>query len=274
MNKVKLLRDNGVIPVLVFDGGKLPSKSQQESKRDKSRRENLERAEQLLLKGKRSEARECFQKAVDITPAIAHQLIRVLRQEHVEYVVAPYEADAQMAYLCTSGLVHAVITEDSDLIAYSCPRVLFKMDHMGHGDEIVYANIGQSQELALADFIPQMVLEMCILSGCDYLDSLPKVGLKTAHDWIRRHRNYQSALAVAKLNGRVVPEEYEGAFEQALLTFLHHRVYHLADELMTHVNPLPPTLGPDTDLSFLGPYPTQRASCLSSLTPILALFCP
>ncbi|CAI7884315.1 unnamed protein product [Closterium sp. NIES-54] len=35
MNKVKLLRDNGVIPVLVFDGGKLPSKSQQESKRDK-----------------------------------------------------------------------------------------------------------------------------------------------------------------------------------------------------------------------------------------------
>ncbi|CAI5954255.1 unnamed protein product [Closterium sp. NIES-65] len=173
----------------------------------------------------------------------------VLRQEHVEYVVAPYEADAQMAYLCTSGLVHAVITEDSDLIAYSCPRVLFKMDHMGHGDEIVYANIGQSQELALADFTPQMVLEMCILSGCDYLDSLPKVGLKTAHDWIRRHRNYQSALAVAKLNGRVVPEEYEGAFEQALLTFLHHRVYHLADELMTHVNPLPPTLGPDTDLS-------------------------
>ncbi|CAI7800456.1 unnamed protein product, partial [Closterium sp. NIES-54] len=76
MNKVKLLRDNGVIPVLVFDGGKLPSKSQQESKRDKSRRENLERAEQLLLKGKRTEARECFQKAVDITPAIAHQLIK------------------------------------------------------------------------------------------------------------------------------------------------------------------------------------------------------
>ncbi|CAI7783148.1 unnamed protein product, partial [Closterium sp. NIES-53] len=41
-----------------------------------SRRENLERAEQLLLKGKRTEARECFQKAVDITPAIAHQLIK------------------------------------------------------------------------------------------------------------------------------------------------------------------------------------------------------
>ncbi|CAI5483774.1 unnamed protein product [Closterium sp. Yama58-4] len=272
MNKVKLLRDNGVIPVLVFDGGKLPSKSQQESKREKSRRENLERAEQLLLKGKRNEARECFQKAVDITPAIAHQLIKVLRQEHVEYVVAPYEADAQMAFLCSSGLVHAVITEDSDLIAYSCPRVFFKMDPMGHGDEIVYANIVQSQELALADFTPQMVLEMCILSGCDYLDSLPKVGLKTAHDWIRRHRDYRSALAVAKLNGRVVPEEYEAAFAQALLTFLHHRVYHVANEHMTHVNPLPASLGPDTDLSFLGPYPPQRACSLHVLT--YSLSCP
>ncbi|CAI5496324.1 unnamed protein product [Closterium sp. Naga37s-1] len=178
------------------------------------------------------------------------ELQDVLRQEHVEYVVAPYEADAQMAYMCATGLVHAVITEDSDLIPYSCPRVLFKMDNGGNGDEIIYANVCQSQELALADFTPQMVLEMCILSGCDYLDSLPKIGLKTAHDWIRRHRNYRSALAAMKLNGRVVPVEYEAAFEQALLTFLHHRVYHLADELMTHVNPLPASLGPDVDLSF------------------------
>jgi hypothetical protein len=36
--------------------------------------------------------------------------------------VAPYEADAQMAYLARNGAVHAVITEDSDLLAYGCPR--------------------------------------------------------------------------------------------------------------------------------------------------------
>lgn len=40
----------------------------------------------------------------------------------MKYLVAPYEADAQMAYLARSGAVHAVITEDSDLVAYACPR--------------------------------------------------------------------------------------------------------------------------------------------------------
>lgn len=39
--------------------------------------------------------------------------------------MAPYEADAQMAFLAISGSVHAVITEDSDLLTYGCPRVRF-----------------------------------------------------------------------------------------------------------------------------------------------------
>jgi len=37
--------------------------------------------------------------------------------------VAPYEADAQMAYLTLIGEAYAVITEDSDLLAYGCERV-------------------------------------------------------------------------------------------------------------------------------------------------------
>lgn len=43
----------------------------------------------------------------------------------MEYVVAPYEADAQMAFLARNGHVDLVITEDSDLIAYECPQVEF-----------------------------------------------------------------------------------------------------------------------------------------------------
>lgn len=52
-------------------------------------------------------------------------LKQVLRQENVEYIVAPYEADAQMAFLARNGHVDLVITEDSDLVAYACPQVLF-----------------------------------------------------------------------------------------------------------------------------------------------------
>ena len=48
---------------------------------------------------------------------------QALKERGVEFVVAPYEADAQLAYLARSGAVHAVLTEDSDMLPYGCPRV-------------------------------------------------------------------------------------------------------------------------------------------------------
>jgi len=54
-------------------------------------------------------------------------LLQTLKSENIEFVVAPYEADAQLAYLSNleteKGGIEAVITEDSDLIAYGCPAV-------------------------------------------------------------------------------------------------------------------------------------------------------
>jgi exonuclease-1 len=49
----------------------------------------------------------------------------VLQKEGVEFIVAPYEADAQLAFLSLNKIVDAVITEDSDLIVFGCSRVLF-----------------------------------------------------------------------------------------------------------------------------------------------------
>ncbi len=54
---------------------------------------------------------------------MAHNLIKALRQNNIQYIVAPYEADAQLAFLSLGGHVECVITEDSDLLAYGCTRV-------------------------------------------------------------------------------------------------------------------------------------------------------
>lgn len=53
-------------------------------------------------------------------------ILKVLKEENVCYVVAPYEADAQMTFLAVSKQVDAVITEDSDLIPFGCPRVSYQ----------------------------------------------------------------------------------------------------------------------------------------------------
>ncbi len=45
----------------------------------------------------------------------------------VECIVAPYEADAQLAYLQKEGIVELVITEDSDMLVFGCKQVITRM---------------------------------------------------------------------------------------------------------------------------------------------------
>jgi exonuclease-1 len=41
----------------------------------------------------------------------------------IDVIVAPYEADAQLAYLNRSKIADYVITEDSDLVLFGCHHV-------------------------------------------------------------------------------------------------------------------------------------------------------
>lgn len=87
------------------------------------RHEYLTKGKALLKSGKNSEAVECFQRCVDVSPQMALAFIRLLRSEGIQVIVAPYEADAQLAYLVKNGLAHFVITEDSDLLVFGCSQV-------------------------------------------------------------------------------------------------------------------------------------------------------
>lgn len=61
-------------------------------------------AREYLRQGNNSKARECFQKCVDVTSAMALELIKVCRARNIDCIVAPYEADAQLAYLAIEGI--------------------------------------------------------------------------------------------------------------------------------------------------------------------------
>ncbi|CAL5214246.1 unnamed protein product [Lathyrus oleraceus] len=251
MHRVNLLRHYGVKPILVFDGGFLPMKVEQENKRARVRKDNFERAVEHDSNGNSTAAYECYQKAVDISPLIARELIQVLKQENVQYIVAPYEADAQMTFLAISKQVDAVITEDSDLIPFGCPRIIFKMDKFGQGVQFQYSTLQKNKELSFEGFNRQMLLEMCILSGCDYLPSLPGMGLKKAHASIKKFKSYDKVLKHLRYSGISVPPIYEESFRKAILTFQHQRVYDPTSENIVHLSDIPEDIGDELD--FLGP---------------------
>ena len=47
--------------------------------------------------------------------------------KNVECIIAPYEADSQLAYLSKSNYVDVIISEDSDLLVFGSKKVFFKM---------------------------------------------------------------------------------------------------------------------------------------------------
>ncbi|KAF0917118.1 hypothetical protein E2562_016924 [Oryza meyeriana var. granulata] len=208
-------------------------KGDQETKRERSRKENLERAKEHESAGNSRAAFECYQKAVDITPRIAFELIQVLKQEKVDYIVAPYEADAQMTFLSVNKLVDAVITEDSDLIPFGCSRIIFKMDKFGQGVEFQITRLQRSRELDFNGFTKQMLLEMCILSGCDYLPSLPGMGVKRAHALTQKLKSHEKVIKHLRYSAVSVPPQYEENFRKAIWAFQFQRVYDPMTEDIT-----------------------------------------
>ncbi|KAF1313733.1 Exonuclease 1, partial [Globisporangium splendens] len=182
-----------------------------------------------------------------------------LKAQNVQYVVAPYEADAQLAFLTKNGLADGVITEDSDCLPFGCGTVLFKLDKdgVGIGQEIKASNLKKNKGLLFHMFTHEMFLEMCIFSGCDYLPSLPGFGLKKAYTALKQHGTFTKIIRALRLEGKVrIPPTYEAEFEKALLTFRHQRVYDPKTRQIVLLTPIPDRgLAADEDaaMEFLGP---------------------
>ena len=80
-------------------------KKREEDEREKNRAENKKKAEEYLRQGNSMMAFKMYSAAVDITPEMAYQFVQSAKSLGVEYYVAPYEADAQLAYMFRTGRV-------------------------------------------------------------------------------------------------------------------------------------------------------------------------
>ncbi|KAM6217439.1 exonuclease 1 [Rhynchocyon petersi] len=257
MKFVNMLLSHGIKPILVFDGCTLPSKKEVEKSRRERRQANLLKGKQLLREGKVSEARECFVRAINITHAMAHKVIKAARSQGVDCLVAPYEADAQLAFLNKAGIVQAIITEDSDLLAFGCKKVILKMDQVGNGLEIDQSRLGMCRQLGDV-FTEEKFRYMCILSGCDYLSSLRGIGLAKACKLLRLANNPDIVKVIKKIGHYLkmnitVPEDYIKGFIRANNTFLYQLVFDPITRKLTPLNAYEDDIDPAT-LSYAGCY--------------------
>jgi 5'-3' exonuclease len=104
------------------------------------------------------------------------------------YVDAPFEAEAQCAFLMNSGLVDGILTEDSDVLLY--------MSHDSTNPFFVYKDFFKRVKPALQldmtsilrdiNLDPCSVVELALILGCDYGPPLAKgIGPKLALDLVQ-----------------------------------------------------------------------------------------
>ena len=151
------------------------------------------------------------------------------------WMVAPYEADSQLAYLSKQSYIDLVITEDTDLIAHGCRSVMYKCieNHTGgdsnnnnrdtdtdageihiditRGKLVEFQDLGGTRVFSgggpskpdLTDFTPVMMAVLFVLLGCDYNGhrKLKGIGMLRAYKIVRKAFLEASSNEVSRNDG-------------------------------------------------------------------------
>lgn len=196
------------------------------------------RARLFEAAGFHKQAQDHFTRSFSITPQLLARLMQLLEEADIEYIVAPYEADAQLAYLVSIGYAATAISEDSDLLVFGCTRVVYKLNPKLQGElQVLEEALGKG---ALKGWTLERLRWLAVLSGCDYVSSLETVGPKAAYSIVTHSRSLNDVFRKLTLHQRSgsLPADYCQRVLQALLCYQHQVVYCPLLRGTTYLNPL------------------------------------
>jgi len=207
----------------------------------------------INLNNKISAAKRAGAHSNDIQCSVVSAVMKLLRDEKISFLVAPYEADGQLAYLSNSGFLDLIVSEDSDFIGYGVEAILYKYKDIVDEKEYRETDLGLTGDLlrksdfgatsssfSLAKFSDVMLSVLFVAAGCDYCDSLRGIGIVTARNIVEEaFDNDQSTgqkpilkwviyclfrASTAKLS-KEEKRDYEYMFLAALAMFRHPVVF-------------------------------------------------
>ncbi|XP_037071923.1 flap endonuclease 1-like isoform X2 [Pollicipes pollicipes] len=226
--------DNGIKPVYVFDG-KPPEMKGGELAKRAERRETAQKAlSQAEEQGNQQDIDKFSRRLVKVTKMHVDECKQLLKLMGIPYVEAPCEAEAQCAALVKAGRVYATATEDMDALTFGSSVLL---RHMTFSEarkmpikEFHLAGVLEESGLSQDEFI-----DLCILMGCDYCDSIRGVGPKRAIELMQKHRSIEAILQHLDRAKYGVPEDWP--FAEARRLFLQPDVADCAQLELRWVEP-------------------------------------
>ncbi|XP_060536574.1 flap endonuclease 1 isoform X2 [Cylas formicarius] len=206
------LLEHGIKPVYVFDGKPPELKSGELNKRMEKRVEAQKALDKATEAGDSAEMDKFNRRLVKVTKQHSEEAKQLLSLMGVPYIEAPCEAEAQCAALVKAGKVFATATEDMDALTFGSNVVLRRLTFSEARkmpiQEIHLHKVLEGLELTHEEFI-----DLCILMGCDYTDSIRGIGPKKSIELIRQHKCIEQILNHIDNEKYHPPENwnYEGA---------------------------------------------------------------
>lgn len=116
---------------------------------------------------------------------------RLLELLGIPIVQAPSEAEAQCAQLCKEGLVYAAATEDMDSLTFGCPRLVRNLTS-ANNDKVKEFILEKA--LSGLGITQKQFIDLSILMGCDYCESIRGIGGKKGLEMIKTHGSIEGML--------------------------------------------------------------------------------
>eukprot|EP00951_Prasinocladus_malaysianus_P041379 scaffold487612_cov19-Prasinocladus_malaysianus.AAC.1 len=182
------VQSQGVDLLFVFDGAPTPAKGETDQARQVRRARALSKLEHEAEPDPKT-----LRAAISLGWSAVEAVLIELRKYGLPYVVAPYEADAELSLLSRKGEIYAAATVDSDFIVHGISNIFFKVCWRSGRCHFYQRSILENPARwprtnettsTLLSLVKQAGLEVLLcfglLVGCDYGTKIKGVGGKTA----------------------------------------------------------------------------------------------
>lgn len=206
----------------------------------------------------------------EITRKHFYMFIDFLKHKKVKFIIAPYEADSQLAYMYHTESIQYILTEDSDLVAYGCLNIIKGLKKNGDCSVLNPDKKLKTASATLKSFFkldPESRTKCCILAGCDYLPNIKGLGLATLTKMFGNRTEIleqviEYAVRTKKLYTMTTFGAFRESFYNAILAFTEQLVYCPIKERIVNLSAYQyakkPALKP-LDHRFVGrPIPNER----------------
>lgn len=217
-NRTIRYMSEGIKPIYIFDGKPPQMKSHELVKRRERRNKAEEAMKQAVIDENVTELDKQSKRLVRAGQKENIDCQTLLQYMGVPVLIAPCEAEAQAASLAQEGFVYGVGTEDMDALTFRTPVLIRKMTFAGSGggggaggaskNTAMVQTINYEKAISGLNITHEQFVDLCILLGCDYCDTIRGVGPKTALKLIREHKSIERIVQNIDTKKFTVPDSW------------------------------------------------------------------